>query len=154
AESECSPPDKILRLRDRIEVSRYSTGFVRLAPLFDDKFSEAPLSDSSYGSTHDHSSDIDSSCIDSSWVGAHSEVRLTPTLGSFHGVRHLSPQRPRASFVDSHRSALKSQLESLRSINRKAELKPPFVHRPNSRYLSSVLVVGDAKHESLLGDEA
>ena len=60
--------------------------------------------------------------------------------GGYQGIRHLMPGNlsPLRALIE--KDSGKSQLDSLKEVNRLTPLQPPFVHRPDSRYLSSLMV--------------
>jgi hypothetical protein len=60
--------------------------------------------------------------------------------GTYQGIRHLMPRNlsPLRSGISKEQG--RKQLASLKEVNRSIPLHPPFVHRPEGRYLSSVLM--------------
>ncbi|MCI5065673.1 hypothetical protein MRY87_08120 [bacterium] len=56
---------------------------------------------------------------------------------SYQSLRHLVPSHRLHRRTAQQQEQARNQLSSLKQVNRRSPLQPPFVHRPDSRYLSS-----------------
>lgn len=68
-------------------------------------------------------------------TGKTNKAELLKLQGLQYGMRHLQPEN-----ISSLKDQLRTQLKNLRGVNARGTLLPPCIHRPGSRYLSSILV--------------